>query len=90
MANTAAVLGRSRKTALADGTPLVAVVAGMFGFAPPPIPQPAPTPCPHCQAREAIALYATALTAYFRCVQCRQVWTATPDRPQNAPGAAAA
>jgi hypothetical protein len=59
----------------------------MFGFAPPPAPQAAPTPCPQCQAREAISVYATARTEYFRCTHCRNVWTVSR---QDGPAAAAA
>ena len=46
----------------------------MFAFTPPPEPEKTTTPCPHCACREAIAIYATARTHYFRCVGCGQVW----------------
>lgn len=49
----------------------------MFGFTPPATPQTAPTPCPECHSLLAISLYATQCTEYFRCVQCRHVWTLT-------------
>ena len=56
----------------------------MFAFTPPAAPETAPTPCPHCDHTQAIALYATARTEYFRCARCHQVWTVTHDTP--APG----
>jgi len=57
----------------------------MFAFTPPPAPETTPTPCPQCASHEAISLYATARTEYFRCVQCHQVWTVTrDDRPTDA------
>ena len=71
--------GWAPPTSRQAGTRLEALFAVMFGFAPPPAPQVAPTPCPVCQAREAIPLYATARTEYFRCVECRHVWTLSHD-----------
>jgi hypothetical protein len=47
----------------------------MFAFTPPAAPETTPTPCPQCASREAIALYVTAHTTYFRCISCQQVWT---------------
>ena len=47
----------------------------MFAFTPPAAPETTPTPCPHCANREAIALYETLHTTYFRCIGCQQVWT---------------
>jgi Zn ribbon nucleic-acid-binding protein len=60
----------------------------MFGFAPPPSPEPAPTPCPQCGAAEAIRLYATVRTEYFRCVCCRLIRSVTRD-DHDTPAAAA-
>jgi hypothetical protein len=62
---------------------------GMFAFTPPPMPQEAPVPCPHCAAREAIVLYATARTEYFRCERCRQIWTVSRDHEHSPLPAAA-
>ena len=70
------------------GTPLVVVLGAMFGFAPPPAPQTVPTPCPGCHSSEAVSLYATARTEYFRCVRCQTVWPVT--RGDHAPHVAAA
>jgi hypothetical protein len=61
----------------------------MFGFTPPPTPETTPTPCPHCASHEAIALYATARTEYFRCVRCSEVWTITHDQHPDTHTAAA-
>lgn len=51
----------------------------MFGFLPPPTPQAAPTPCPRCAAGQAVSLYATARTEYFRCVSCEHIWNVTQE-----------
>ena len=63
----------------------------MFGFTPPATPQTAPTPCPECHGLLALALYATQSTEYFRCVQCRYVWTLSHDETatQHQPDTAA-
>jgi hypothetical protein len=68
--------GTPRVTPAGTGTGLV-TGDGMFRFAPPPAPQTAPTPCPQCHGQEAIPLYATARTEYYRCVQCRHWWSVT-------------
>lgn len=62
----------------------------MFGFTPPATPQQTSHACPHCESHDAIALYATTRTEYFRCVHCRQVWTATRDDVPFVPGASSA
>jgi hypothetical protein len=72
------------------GTLLELIRSVMFAFTPPATPEPTPTPCPHCQHPEGIAMYATAVTEYFRCVRCRQIWTLTHDAIDRAPTPAAA
>ena len=61
----------------------------MFAFTPPPAPETTPTPCPQCTCPQAIAIYATARTEYFRCVGCGGIWTLTREE-LNAPSDSAA
>jgi Zn ribbon nucleic-acid-binding protein len=72
---------RALGMAEATGTFLERVTGAMFGFTPPATPQTAPLPCPQCHSLLAIAMYATQRTEYFRCVQCRHVWTLTHEEP---------
>ena len=47
----------------------------MFTLTPPAAPEPTRDACPQCESREAIAIYATARTTYFRCVGCGRIRT---------------
>jgi hypothetical protein len=60
----------------------------MFAFTPPAAPETTPRPCPHCSSSEAIALYETAHTTYFRCIGCQQIWTISRTESSTAPAVA--
>jgi hypothetical protein len=90
--NTAKLPSLPRGELERAGTPFEAGQGAMFGFTPPAAPETTPTPCPHCANAEAIPLYATARTEYFRCARCQQIWTLThgDDAPASRGDVAAA
>ena len=71
------------------GMPLELTSSMTFRFMPPATPEIAAAPCPHCGAHDVKALYETARTRYYRCLQCGQVRTECT-REQHDPEPAAA
>ena len=58
----------------------------MFAFPGPPSPEHTNTPCPTCGGDLGVAIYATARTQYWRCVNCTATWCVTIGHPSHISG----